>query len=75
MDGYYIGFEKTGVPEIDKILGAVACAGKSCHHTDCWHDETPPRDDHTGNCPNDWIQNAADEAAEVFKSLVMEKLK
>ena len=69
MDGYYIGFESTGNVHIDKILGAVACAGKAYHHTDCWGDETRPYDDHTGRDPNEWIQNAANEAArEIRKS-------
>jgi len=66
MDGYYIGFDYTGFPVVDKILGAVACAGKAYHHTDCWNDETEPYDDHTGSNPNEWIQNAADEAADAL---------
>lgn len=66
MDGYYIGFDRTGSPAVDKILGAVACAGKAYHHTECWNDETPPYDDHTGNSPNEWIQNAASEAADAL---------
>ena len=36
MDAYYFGFDSTGVPEVDAILSAVACAGKSYHHTDEW---------------------------------------
>ena len=67
MDGYYIGFEPTGNFAIDKILGAVACAGKAYHHTDSWNDETNPYDDHAGRDPNEWIQNAANEAAALFK--------
>jgi len=67
LDGYYIGFEPTGSHAIDKILGAVACAGKAYHHTDSWNDETRPYDDHTGRNPNEWIQNAANEAAAALK--------
>jgi hypothetical protein len=67
MDGYYIGFESTGDSYIDKILGAVACAGKAAHHTDGWNDDTRPYDDHTGRDPNEWIQNAANEAAEYYR--------
>ena len=63
MDAYYYGFDATGVEVVDKILGAVACAGKAYHHTGDWSDETDPYDDHTGETPVDWIQNAAKEAA------------
>ena len=63
LEGYYISFEPTGDYAIDKILGAVACAAKAYHHTDCWNDKTSPFDDHTGSDPNEWIQNAANEAA------------
>jgi hypothetical protein len=67
LDGYYIGFEPTGNFAIDKILGAVACAGKAYHHTDSWNDETSPYDDHNGRNPNEWIQSAANEAAATLK--------
>ena len=64
MDAYYYSFEPTGNSAIDTILSAVACAGKAYHHTDCWQDETRPYEDaHTGDCPVDWIQNAANKAA------------
>lgn len=26
LDAYYYGFDSTGVPEIDRILSAVACS-------------------------------------------------
>jgi hypothetical protein len=67
MEAYYYAFSETGVPEIDKILSAVACAGKAFHHTESWQDESewPP---HTGNSPKLWIQNAADEAAKAWRS-------
>lgn len=62
MNAYYYGFTPTGVPEIDKILSAVACAGKAYHHTDSWTEESeyPP---HEGKTPVEWIQNAANAAA------------
>lgn len=34
--GYYISFSATGVESVDDILGAVAMAGKGCHHTGDW---------------------------------------
>jgi hypothetical protein len=64
MSAYYYGFDKTGVPEIDLILSAVACAGKAFHHTDQWNDESSWRTDyHEGETPVEWIQNAAKKAA------------
>lgn len=62
MDAYYYGFTPTGVPEIDMILSAVACAGKAYHHTRNWSEENewPP---HEGKTPIEWIQNAANKAA------------
>ena len=71
MDAYYYSFTPTGVPEIDKILSAVACAGKAFHHTDCWTDEAyggEPPEPHSGKTPVDWIQNAANEAARAMTS-------
>lgn len=63
MDAYYYGFEPTGNPDIDLILSAVACAGKSFHCTDQWNDMCPPREGHEGDTPIEWIQNAANKAA------------
>lgn len=68
MDAYYYGFEPTGVPEIDLILSAVACAGKSFHLTEDWCEEIGPRTGHTGEAPVDWIQNAANAAAERIRA-------
>lgn len=68
MWAYYYGFEETGVPEIDKILSAVACAGKAHHHTDGWGDESSEYPPHSGRTPVDWIQNAANEAAEAWNT-------
>lgn len=69
MDAYYYEFEPTNNAAIDKILGAVACAGKAYHHTQDWCDETNPCDDHTGVTPIEWIQNAAFEAADEIERL------
>jgi hypothetical protein len=63
LNAYYYSFEPTGVPAIDKILSAVACAGKAYHHTEDWHDECGAWEPHTGQHPVQWIQNAANEAA------------
>ena len=69
MDAYYYDFEFTKNASIDKILGAVACAGKAYHHTQDWCDKTSPYDDHTGETPTEWIQNAALEAADEIDRL------
>lgn len=72
MDAYYYGFEPTGVPDIDRILSAVACAGKAVHHTEYWTDEaydgTAP-EGLRGKTPVEWIQNAANDAAELVTRL------
>lgn len=66
MEAYYYGFSKTGVAEIDQILLAVAKAGKSYHHTENWEDQTPAPEGLRGECPAEWIQNAADDAAKAI---------
>jgi hypothetical protein len=64
MSAYYYSFTPTGVPEIDRILSAVACAGKAYHHTNCWADDSDWTDEGcVGKSPVDWIQNAANDAA------------
>ena len=69
LKAYYYGFEPTGVEEIDRILSAVACAGKAYHYTDSWCNETPAYEDFfRGDCPVDWIQNAANDAAAALKA-------
>lgn len=72
MDAYYYGFAETGQAEIDLILSAVACAGKSFHHTDQWNDEDSPWPGHTGNSPTEWITNAASSAAQEMVRLKAE---
>jgi hypothetical protein len=68
MDAYYYGFDSTGVLAVDKILSAVACAGKGFHNTEDWNDKCEWQD-HTGETPVDWIQNAANEAADEIERL------
>jgi hypothetical protein len=63
MDAYYYGFEPTGVASIDRILSAVACAGKAYHHTEEWREDAGTRDHLRGATPVEWIQNAAIDAA------------
>ena len=63
MDAYYFAFGTTGVEALDKVLSAVACAGKAHHHTEDWQEETGAWEPHTGRSPVDWIFNAASEAA------------
>lgn len=74
MDAYYYGFARTGVEAIDRILSAVACAGKAFHHTEDWNNRVwdgTPEDKHPapyepflrGWTPVEWIQNAAIDAA------------
>jgi len=68
MDAYYYSFDETGIEEIDKILWAIACAGKAFHHTDQRSDKAfGTYSDHIGKSPVDWIQNAENEAANKFR--------
>ena len=70
MDAYYYGFTETCVRSIDEILSTVACAGKAYHNTSDWQDECNGYGPHCeGECPIDWIQNAATRAADEIKSL------
>ncbi len=69
MDAYYYEFEPTKNVAIDKILGAVGCAGRAYHHTQNWCDIANQYDDHTGVTPIEWIQNAAFEAANEIERL------
>src|SRR5690242_4745133 len=66
MHAYYYGFTPTGVEEIDRILSAVACAGKSFHNTSEWGEKVSAWPPHEGDCPVDWIQNAANRAANLL---------
>lgn len=69
MDAYYYGFEETGVEVVDRILSAVACAGKAYHHTESWNEVATSSELFLrGNCPIEWIQNAANDAAHAFRT-------
>lgn len=68
MNAYYYAFYPTGCYPVDRILSAVACAGKAFHNTDCWTEECAPYDGHFGEMPIDWIQNAANDCSTDFKS-------
>lgn len=65
MSAYYYSFRPTGNEAIDRILSAVACAGKAFHHTESWNEEIGEGlyEGTAGWSPVDWIQNAADDAA------------
>lgn len=58
MNAYYYAFEPTGVVAVDRILSAVAAAGKAYHHTEDWCD---PGKNGLSNV--DYIQQAAVDAA------------
>lgn len=64
MGAYYYSFDETKCIEVDRILSAVASAGKAYHHTREWNDTDdgePSQIDH--------IQDAACGAAERIKEL------
>lgn len=70
MEAYYYEFKPTGVELVDRILSAVASAGKSYHHTEDWNDAGAGREDFLrGDTPIDWIQNAANDAAAAITDL------
>ncbi len=64
LNAYYYSFEPTGVIEIDRILEAVAMAGKAYHNTDGWRNTSYEE----GKTYVDLIQDRAKEAAERLKS-------
>ena len=73
MDADYYGFELTGVEPIDRILSAVASAGKGYHHTEYWSDEFDGERDippFRGRNYIEWIQNAANDAAQAFRAAI-----
>lgn len=39
MDAYYYGFDSTGCEPVDRVLAAVALAGKLLHSTEGWGDD------------------------------------
>ena len=68
MNAYYYSFEKTGVVEIDRILSAVAMAGKAYHETSQWDDETYTEQLVYGGkiTPVELIQEMANRAAKAL---------
>jgi hypothetical protein len=69
MDAYYYSFERTGVGIIDRILSAVAIAGKGSHHTESWTDDDLAKYYDDGLTHIQRIQKAADDAAFILKAL------
>ncbi len=59
LNAYYYEFFGTGSDAIDSILESVARAGKAYHHTGEWGPSGEG-----DNTPSDWIQEAANIAAE-----------
>lgn len=68
MNAYYYGFTPTGEYAVDKILSAVAHAGKAFHSTEEWSDtDCYKLPDFGGSgCPQEWIQFAAQECAQAI---------
>lgn len=68
MNAYYYSFEKTGVVEIDRILSAVAMAGKAYHETNQWKDGTYTEQLTYGGkiTPVELIQEMANRAAKAL---------
>ena len=70
MSAYYFGFNATGVDAIDRILSAIACAGKGYHSTEDWDAPGSGGYHHLrGDTYVEMIQNAAEDAAKEFESL------
>lgn len=69
MDAYYYSFRHTGLAVIDRILSAVATAGKAYHHTEEWGEAGTWNDKPTHESR---IQSAADESATLVRALVAE---
>lgn len=69
MNAYYYSFTPTGVEAIDLILCAVASAGKAFHETQDWNDNGMEcmYENCVGKHPVEWIQNAANAAAQQMK--------
>lgn len=65
LDAYYYGFDATGILEIDRILAAVAVAGKGYHHTEDW--TTDPSDGRLNYVEQMqlWANRAADTIREL----------
>lgn len=68
MSAYYYGFARTGDALVDRILSAVAHAGKGYHHTDGWNNDQEDIPPFRGGSYVGWIQNAARDAADARKA-------
>lgn len=66
MCAYCYAFESTSVASVDDVLGAVAGAGRSFHHTDSWGE---PQSWLDGDSCADRIQRAAIAAADEIRGL------
>lgn len=76
LRAYYFGFNPTGVEAIDRILSAVACAGKAYHNTSEWQEDIEPYEDFLrGRTCAEWIQYAADDAAALLLEALRESVK
>lgn len=65
LDSYFFSFEATGVEPIDRILAAIARAGKAYHSTESW-DESADFRSEDGPSHIDLIQSAANSAADAY---------
>ena len=66
LDAYYYSFYPTGEEMVDRVLSAVACAGKSYHHTDSWSEPNEAIVSQPflrGESATEQIQNAAIDAS------------
>ena len=76
LETYFFCFKSTGNAAIDKILSAVDRAAKAYRNTESWmEDSSYVPDPHTGEAPVDWIQNAANEAAEAQRVVAADRYK
>ena len=72
MDAYYYSFDRTGVPQVDAILSALAYAGKGLHSTEDWGDgeyNAGYGPFTAGQSYVEVIQAAANEAADALRAL------
>jgi len=69
MDAYYYSFTPTGVEAVDRLLNAIAWAGKAYHSTDSWGETIEPYPHCEGKTCIEWMQNAANRAAREFQVL------
>lgn len=65
LRSYYFHFKPTGEPLVDKILEAVSQGGRCFHSTELWQEEYE-REGLEGKSVQEWIQNAANNAAASF---------